>query len=105
MPHVIYLHSALTQDRADAVAESDEDARTLLRYTREDLRVVLHLAEQDAELLPAPARNEVRAPVAARRRRATARSTPSPVLWPYGVVDALEEVDVDERDRAGRRRR
>ena len=29
MPHVIYLHSALTQDRL--VPETDEDARTLLR--------------------------------------------------------------------------
>ena len=32
MPHVIYLHSALTQDRV--VPETHEDARTLLRYTR-----------------------------------------------------------------------
>ena len=33
MPHVIYLHSALTQDRL--VPETDEDAQTLLRYTRD----------------------------------------------------------------------
>src|SRR4051812_33841198 len=32
MPHVIYLHSALTQDRL--VPETDEGARTLLRFTR-----------------------------------------------------------------------
>src|SRR5215210_5863645 len=32
MPHVIYLHSALTQDRI--VAGTDEEARQLLRYTR-----------------------------------------------------------------------
>ena len=33
MPHVIYLHSALTQDRI--VAETDEGAQALLRYTRD----------------------------------------------------------------------
>ncbi len=31
MPHVIYLHSALTQDRI--VPENDEDAQTLYRAT------------------------------------------------------------------------
>jgi manganese transport protein len=42
MPHVIYLHSALTQDRI--VAESTEDARTLLRYTRIDVIVAMSIA-------------------------------------------------------------
>jgi manganese transport protein len=42
MPHVIYLHSALTQDRI--VPESDEDAKTLLRYTRVDVLVAMSLA-------------------------------------------------------------
>jgi manganese transport protein len=42
MPHVIYLHSALTQDRI--VAESDEDARTLLRYTRIDVVIAMSIA-------------------------------------------------------------
>jgi manganese transport protein len=42
MPHVIYLHSALTQDRI--VAESEEDARRLMRYTRIDVIVAMVLA-------------------------------------------------------------
>src|SRR5690242_10149889 len=42
MPHVIYLHSALTQDRI--VAESDEDAQTLLRYTRIDVLIAMSIA-------------------------------------------------------------
>jgi manganese transport protein len=42
MPHVIYLHSALTQDRL--VATSDEDAQTLLRYTRVDVLVAMTIA-------------------------------------------------------------
>jgi manganese transport protein len=42
MPHVIYLHSALTQDRI--VPESAEDARTLMRYTRLDVIVAMSLA-------------------------------------------------------------
>src|SRR4051795_4644524 len=42
MPHVIYLHSALTQDRI--VPESTEDARTLLRYTRIDVIVAMTIA-------------------------------------------------------------
>jgi manganese transport protein len=42
MPHVIYLHSALTQDRL--VPETDEDAQTLLRYTRIDVIVAMSIA-------------------------------------------------------------
>jgi manganese transport protein len=42
MPHVIYLHSALTQDRL--VPETHEDARTLLRYTRLDVIVAMTIA-------------------------------------------------------------
>jgi manganese transport protein len=42
MPHVIYLHSALTQDRV--VPETHEDARTLLRYTRIDVMIAMTIA-------------------------------------------------------------
>jgi manganese transport protein len=42
MPHVIYLHSALTQDRL--VPETHEDAQTLLRYTRLDVIVAMTIA-------------------------------------------------------------
>jgi len=42
MPHVIYLHSALTQDRI--VPESSESARVLMRYTRIDVLVAMTLA-------------------------------------------------------------
>jgi len=42
MPHVIYLHSALTQDRI--VPETREDARTLLRYTRVDVTIAMLIA-------------------------------------------------------------
>jgi manganese transport protein len=42
MPHVIYLHSALTQDRL--VPETDDDARTLLRYTRIDVLIAMTIA-------------------------------------------------------------
>jgi manganese transport protein len=42
MPHVIYLHSALTQDRL--VPETHEDAQTLLHYTRVDVIVAMSIA-------------------------------------------------------------
>jgi manganese transport protein len=42
MPHVIYLHSALTQDRL--VPETHEDAQTLLRYTRVDVIIAMSIA-------------------------------------------------------------
>jgi manganese transport protein len=42
MPHVIYLHSALTQDRL--VPETDDDAQTLLRYTRFDVIIAMSIA-------------------------------------------------------------
>jgi manganese transport protein len=42
MPHVIYLHSALTQDRL--VPETHEDAQTLLRYTRVDVVIAMSIA-------------------------------------------------------------
>ncbi len=42
MPHVIYLHSALTQDRL--VPETDQDARTLFRYTRIDVLIAMTIA-------------------------------------------------------------
>jgi manganese transport protein len=42
MPHVIYLHSALTQDRI--VADSRESARVLLRYTRLDVLIAMTIA-------------------------------------------------------------
>jgi manganese transport protein len=42
MPHVIYLHSALTQDRI--VPESQENARVLMRYTRIDVLGAMTIA-------------------------------------------------------------
>jgi manganese transport protein len=42
MPHVIYLHSALTQDRI--VPETQEDAKRLLRYTRIDVLIAMAIA-------------------------------------------------------------
>ena len=42
MPHVIYLHSALTQDRL--VPETDEDAQTLYRFTRIDVVIAMTIA-------------------------------------------------------------
>jgi manganese transport protein len=42
MPHVIYLHSALTQSRI--VPETDIEARRLLRYTRIDVVVAMTIA-------------------------------------------------------------
>jgi manganese transport protein len=42
MPHVIYLHSALMQDRI--VAGTAEEGRRLLRYTRVDVIVAMSLA-------------------------------------------------------------
>jgi manganese transport protein len=42
MPHVIYLHSALTQDRI--VPETDADERRLLRYTRIDVVIAMSIA-------------------------------------------------------------
>jgi manganese transport protein len=42
MPHVIYLHSALTQGRSEA--RSDEERRTLLRFNRIDVSIAMGLA-------------------------------------------------------------
>jgi manganese transport protein len=42
MPHVIYLHSALTQDRV--VPENESEARMLLRYTRFDVVLAMSIA-------------------------------------------------------------
>src|SRR5207244_11979933 len=42
MPHVIYLHSALTQNRI--VPENDDEARTLYRYTRLDVLLAMTIA-------------------------------------------------------------
>jgi manganese transport protein len=42
MPHVIYLHSALTQQRI--VPQNDEEARTLYNYTRIDVLIAMSLA-------------------------------------------------------------
>src|SRR5213076_3171073 len=42
MPHVIYLHSALTQHRI--VPRNDEEARTLYRYTRVDVLIAMAIA-------------------------------------------------------------
>jgi manganese transport protein len=42
MPHVIYLHSALTQDRVKA--HDDAERRMLLRFTRIDVTIAMTLA-------------------------------------------------------------
>jgi manganese transport protein len=42
MPHVIYLHSALTQNRI--VPENDEEAKRLFRYTRIDVLIAMTIA-------------------------------------------------------------
>jgi manganese transport protein len=42
MPHVIYLHSALTQNRI--VPDSDAEAKRLMRYTRVDVIVAMTIA-------------------------------------------------------------
>src|SRR5205809_3285558 len=42
MPHVIYLHSALMQNRI--VARTDEEAHTLYRYTRIDVLIAMSIA-------------------------------------------------------------
>jgi manganese transport protein len=42
MPHVIYLHSSLTQDRI--VPENEEQARRLLRFTRIDVLIAMTIA-------------------------------------------------------------
>ena len=42
MPHVIYLHSALTQNRI--VPNDDDEARTLYRYTRIDVLIAMTVA-------------------------------------------------------------
>src|SRR5881296_1574010 len=42
MPHVIYLHSALMQDRI--VPESDDEAKRLMRYTRIDVVIAMTIA-------------------------------------------------------------
>jgi manganese transport protein len=42
MPHVIYLHSALTQNRV--VPENDEEARRLYRYTKIDVVIAMSIA-------------------------------------------------------------
>jgi manganese transport protein len=42
MPHVIYLHSALMQDRI--VPESDEEAKRLMRFTRIDVMIAMTIA-------------------------------------------------------------
>jgi manganese transport protein len=42
MPHVIYLHSALTQQRI--VPRNDEEARKLYKYTRIDVVIAMSIA-------------------------------------------------------------
>jgi len=42
MPHVIYLHSSLTQSRI--VPETEDEAKKLLRYTRIDVVVAMTIA-------------------------------------------------------------
>src|ERR671937_694127 len=42
MPHVIYLHSALTQNRV--VPQNDEEANKLFKYTRIDVLIAMTIA-------------------------------------------------------------
>ena len=42
MPHVIYLHSALTQNRV--VPDNDSEAKRLMRYTRIDVIIAMSIA-------------------------------------------------------------
>ena len=42
MPHVIYLHSALTQNRV--VPQNDEEAKRLYRYTKVDVVIAMSIA-------------------------------------------------------------
>jgi len=42
MPHVIYLHSALTQKRV--IPDTDDEARRLMRYTRVDVLIAMSIA-------------------------------------------------------------
>ena len=42
MPHVIYLHSALTQNRI--VPQNDDEARRLYRFTRVDVVIAMAIA-------------------------------------------------------------
>jgi len=42
MPHVIYLHSALTQDRI--VPDNEDEAKRLYRYTRVDVLIAMSIA-------------------------------------------------------------
>ena len=42
MPHVIYLHSSLTQNRI--VPESEQEAKRLMRYTRIDVVIAMSIA-------------------------------------------------------------
>src|SRR5215204_3756816 len=42
MPHVIYLHSALTQNRV--VPDTDDEAKRLMRYTRIDVIIAMSIA-------------------------------------------------------------
>jgi manganese transport protein len=42
MPHVIYLHSALTQHRI--VPRNEDEARTIFRYTRIDVLIAMTIA-------------------------------------------------------------
>jgi manganese transport protein len=42
MPHVIYLHSALMQNRV--VPDTDQEARRLMRYTRVDVVIAMSIA-------------------------------------------------------------
>ena len=79
MPHVIYLHSALTQDRI--VPESQESARVLMRYTRIDVLMAMTIAGADQRRDARDGGEHV--PQAGPRRRRLARDahqTLEPIL-------------------------
>ena len=89
MPHVIYLHSALTQDRL--VPETDEDARTLLRFTRVDVVIAMTIAGvSNVSMLVMAASTFYRTGLFHVASLDTAHRTLEPILGPAsGAIFAL----------------
>ncbi len=89
MPHVIYLHSALTQDRL--VPETDDDAQTLLRYTRVDVVIAMTIAGViNVSMLVMAASTFYRSGLFHVESLDTAHKTLEPILGPAsGAIFAL----------------
>ena len=73
MPHVIYLHSALTQNRI--VPTNDAEAKRLFRYTRIDVVIAMTITAKS----PATARSNGRCP---RSCSASSPKATTPVMRP-----------------------